>query len=170
MKQGNATPVHRTGIGYDAHPFVAGRPLVLGGVNIPHTRGLGGHSDADVLCHAVADALLGAVAAGDIGRHFPDTDPQYRNASSIALLGKVGEMVRKMGARVVNVDSVLVIEEPRVSPHFDEMRDRIAMALLLERGAVSVKATRNEGMGFTGRAEGVAAFAVATLVIAEPSE
>jgi len=170
LRPNHAIEGYRTGIGYDAHPFVDGRPLVLGGVSIPHTRGLGGHSDADVLCHAVADALLGAVAAGDIGLHFPDTDPQYRSVSSIVLLGRVRDLVRKAGARVVNVDSVLVIEEPRVSPHFDEMRDRIAGALGLMREAVSVKATRNEGMGFTGRAEGVAAFAVATLVTAEPVE
>ena len=168
MKPNHATSEHRTGIGYDAHPFVDGRPLVLGGVSIPHSRGLGGHSDADVLCHAIADALLGAAAAGDIGQHFPDTDPQYRGVSSIVLLGKVGDLVRNAGAHIVNVDSVLVIEEPRVSPHFDGMRARIAEALGLERGAVSVKATRNEGMGFTGRVEGAAAFAVATVAAAEP--
>ena len=170
MKPNRAISVHRTGIGYDAHPFVDGRPLVLGGVSIPHTRGLAGHSDADVLCHAIADALLGAVAAGDIGRHFPDTDPRYKGVSSVVLLGRVGDLVRKSGARIVNVDSVLVIEEPRVSPHFEEMRDRMAEVLRVERGAVSVKATRNEGMGFTGRAEGVAAFAVATVAITEPIE
>ncbi len=157
----------RTGIGYDAHPFVHGRPLVLGGVTIPHDRGLGGHSDADALCHAIADALLGAVAAGDIGLHFPDTDPQYMDISSIVLLRKVRDIVLKAGVRIVNVDSVLVMEEPRVSPHFDEMRDRMAEALGLERGAISVKATRNEGMGFAGRDEGVAAFAVATVVMAK---
>ena len=169
MKPDRAIPGCRTGIGYDAHPFVENRALVLGGVSIPHTRGLGGHSDADVLCHAIADALLGAVAAGDIGLRFPDTDPQYKDVSSIALLGKVRDLVHEAGARIVNVDSVLVIEEPRVSPHFEEMRDRIAEALLLDRDAVSVKATRNEGMGFTGRAEGAAAFAIATLVTAEPA-
>ena len=170
MKPHPATEGYRTGIGYDAHPFVRGRPLVLGGVSIPHNRGLGGHSDADVLCHAIADALLGAVAAGDIGLHFPDTDPQYRGVSSTILLGKVRDLVRNAGARIVNVDSVLVIEEPRVSPHFDGMRDRIAQALGLARGAVSVKATRNEGMGFAGTGEGVAAFAVATVATGEPAK
>lgn len=166
MKPDHGPVGYRTGIGYDAHPFVEGRPLVLGGVSIPYTRGLKGHSDADVLCHAVADALLGAMAAGDIGQLFPDTDPQYKDVSSIALLGKVRDLVQGKGARIVNVDSVLIIEEPRVSPYFDEIKRRIAEALLLEPGAVSVKATRNEGMGFTGRAEGAAAFAVATVATA----
>ncbi|MBN1504984.1 MAG: 2-C-methyl-D-erythritol 2,4-cyclodiphosphate synthase [Candidatus Eisenbacteria bacterium] len=170
MKPNHGTQGYRTGIGYDAHPFVEGRPLVLGGVNVPHARGLGGHSDADVLCHAIADALLGAAAAGDIGTHFPDTESRYRGVSSIVLLGGVRDLVAKTGARIVNVDSVLVIEEPRVSPYFEEMRSRIAEALHVEPGAISVKATRNEGMGFIGRAEGAAAFAVATLVMAESDE
>jgi 2-C-methyl-D-erythritol 2,4-cyclodiphosphate synthase len=139
---------------------------VLGGVRIPHSRGLGGHSDADALCHAIADALLGAVGAGDIGRLFPDTDPQYKGASSINLLGIVADFVKTKGARIVNVDSMLVIEEPRVSPHFGEMRESIADALKVEPGSVSVKATRNEGMGFVGRGEGIAAFAVVVVAAA----
>jgi 2-C-methyl-D-erythritol 2,4-cyclodiphosphate synthase len=154
---------YRTGIGYDAHPFVEGRPLVLGGVKIQHSRGLSGHSDADVLCHAIADALLGSLGLGDIGQLFPDSDARYRGISSLLLLEKVGDLVRDKGARIVNVDSVLVIEEPTVSRHFGEMKKKIAGTLHVETGSISIKATRNEGMGFTGRAEGVAALAVALI-------
>jgi len=154
---------YRTGIGYDAHPFVEGRPLVLGGVKIQHSRGLSGHSDADVLCHAIADAMLGALGLGDIGQLFPDSDAQYKGISSLVLLERVGALVRGKGARIINIDSALVIEEPPVSRYFGEMRKRIAGTLQVEIDTISIKATRNEGMGFTGRAEGVAALAVALI-------
>ena len=152
-----------TGIGYDCHRFVAGRRLVLGGVELEHERGLDGHSDADVLTHAIIDAMLGACALGDIGQHFPDTDPRYRGADSIELLGATVELLRDAGFAVVHVDATVVIERPKLAPVRDRMRARLAGALGLELGHVSVKATRGEGMGFVGREEGVAALAVATV-------
>ena len=152
-----------TGIGYDCHRLVAGRPLVLGGVTLAHELGLDGHSDADVLTHAIIDAMLGACALGDIGEHFPDTDPRYRGADSIELLLATVTMLRDAGYAVVHVDATVVIERPKLAPVRDEMRARLAEALGLELPHVSVKATRGEGMGFVGREEGVAALAVATV-------
>jgi 2-C-methyl-D-erythritol 2,4-cyclodiphosphate synthase len=151
------------GIGYDCHRLVAGRPLVLGGVRLEHDRGLDGHSDADVLTHAIIDAMLGACALGDIGAHFPDTDPRYEDADSIELLRATARLVRGAGFEVGHVDATVVLERPRLAPVRDQMRARLAEALGLEPAHVSVKATRGEGMGFVGREEGIAALAVATV-------
>lgn len=151
----------RIGHGYDVHAFAEGRPLILGGVSIQHSKGLAGHSDADVLCHAVSDALLGAVALGDIGKHFPDTDPAYKDTNSLSLLAEVGKLLGKAGWRPGNIDATLVCQAPRLAPHIGEMRANIAKALSLEEGAVSVKATTEEQLGFTGRGEGIAAHCVA---------
>ena len=153
----------RTGIGYDIHPFEQGRPLVLGGVTIPHEAGLAGHSDADVLAHALIDALLGAAALGDIGQHFPPDDPSYRDANSLDLLRRTVELVAKAGYRAVNVDATVIAEAPKLSPHIDAMRAALAGALGLDVGAVSVKATSSERLGPVGRGEGIAALAVALL-------
>ena len=150
----------RVGIGYDVHPFVADRPLVLGGVAVPSARGLAGHSDADALAHAVADALLGALALGDLGAHFPDTDPAYAGASSLGLLARVRDLVRESGWSVGNVDATIVTEEPRIAPHVAAMRAGLAGALGVDVGRVSVKATRHEKLGAFGRGEGLAAMAV----------
>ncbi len=152
-----------SGIGYDCHRFAAGRRLVLGGVEIPHERGLEGHSDADVLTHAVIDALLGAAGLGDIGEHFPDTDPRYRDADSLELLETVLTTVIVGGFEVENVDSTVIMEAPKLGPHRQEIRERLALALNLPVGRVNVKATTGEGMGWVGRGEGVAALAVASL-------
>jgi 2-C-methyl-D-erythritol 2,4-cyclodiphosphate synthase len=156
----------RTGLGYDCHRFAEGRRLILGGVEIPHDRGLDGHSDADVLTHAVIDALLGAAALGDIGEHFPDTDERYRDAESLALLRAAAALLAEHGFEPVNVDATVVIERPMLAPFKQEMRAGLARALGIAIGAVSVKATRGEGMGFVGRQEGIAALAVATVVVA----
>ncbi len=153
----------RTGIAFDSHRFEARRPLVLGGVEIDHERGLAGHSDADVLTHAVIDALLGAAALGDLGQHFPDTDERWRDANSIELLRAVRRLLAEAGYAPVNVDSTVICEEPKLAPHRDAMRARLAMGLELEPAEVSVKFTTNEGMGFVGRGEGIAALAVATV-------
>jgi 2-C-methyl-D-erythritol 2,4-cyclodiphosphate synthase len=150
----------RIGIGYDAHRLVKGRKLVLGGVEIPYEKGLLGHSDADVLVHAINDALLGAAALGDIGVHFPDTDPEYKNIRSILLLKRVGEMLKREGFGVVNIDSVICAERPKLSPYIDKMRENIAQALNISKDKVSIKATTTEGMGFEGRGEGISAQAV----------
>ena len=152
-----------TGIGYDCHRFAAGRRLVLGGIEIPHDRGLVGHSDADVLVHAIVDALLGAAGLGDIGQHFPDTDDRYRDASSLQLLREVVGLLAQRGLQAVHVDATVVIERPQLAPARDEIRSSLAETLGLPIGHVSVKATRGEGMGFVGREEGVAALAVATV-------
>jgi 2-C-methyl-D-erythritol 2,4-cyclodiphosphate synthase len=149
----------RTGIGIDAHRFEPGRKLFLGGVEIESEAGLYGHSDADVLLHAIMDALLGACGAGDIGELFPDTDPSYRDASSLQLLERVLQEVRSRGYSVVNVDAVVICEEPRITPYREMMRERIARALGTLPEAVSVKGTTSEGMGFTGRGEGIMAAA-----------
>jgi 2-C-methyl-D-erythritol 2,4-cyclodiphosphate synthase len=151
------------GLGYDTHALVAGRPLILGGVRIEHDLGLSGHSDADVLTHAVIDAVLGAAGLGDIGEHFPDTDERWRDADSIALLRHVAGLVRDAGLRVVNVDATVVLQAPKVSPHKPAMRARLADALGLDERRVNVKATTGEGLGFVGRQEGAAALAVAAL-------
>ena len=153
----------RTGIGYDVHRFAAGRRLVLGGVEIAHERGLEGHSDADVLLHAIADALLGAAALGDIGRHFPPSDPRFAGADSGDLLREVARLLREAGWAPVNVDATLIAEAPRIGPHAAAMRERIAACLGLPPDAVGVKATTNEGMGFVGRGEGIAALATAAI-------
>jgi 2-C-methyl-D-erythritol 2,4-cyclodiphosphate synthase len=152
-----------TGIGYDCHRLVAGRRLVLGGVELEHELGLDGHSDADVLTHAIIDAMLGACALGDIGQHFPDTDPRYHDADSIELLRATVALLRAAGFAVAHVDATVVIERPKLSPVREQMRGHLAAALELDLGHVSVKATRGEGMGFVGREEGVAALAVATV-------
>ncbi len=155
----------RVGLGFDVHPFVGGRPLILGGVEVPAERGLGGHSDADALTHAVADALLGALALGDLGRHFPDSDPRYRDVSSQVLLGEVVDRVRAAGGRVVNVDATIVAESPRLADWLGGMQERLAGTLGLEPGRVSVKAKRAEALGALGRHEGIAAMAVALVEV-----
>lgn len=153
----------RIGQGYDVHKLVEGRPLVLGGVSVPYEKGLLGHSDADVLVHAVMDALLGAAALGDIGQHFPDTDPAYKGISSIALLEKVGELLEREGYVVENIDSTVIAQRPKLAAYRPQMAANIAAALHLETGQVSVKATTEEGLGFTGTGEGISAQAVALL-------
>jgi 2-C-methyl-D-erythritol 2,4-cyclodiphosphate synthase len=155
--------MNRVGFGFDVHPLVAGRPLVLGGVTVPAEAGLDGHSDADVLCHAVAEALLGALALGDLGRHFPDTDPRWRGISSLLLLGRVIDLVRGRGATLVNVDATVLAQAPRLAAHLPEMAKRLADVLGLPAGRVSVKAKSPEGLGLVGRREGIAAMAVVGL-------
>jgi 2-C-methyl-D-erythritol 2,4-cyclodiphosphate synthase len=152
-----------TGIGYDSHRLAQGRRLILGGVEIPGERGLEGHSDADVLTHAVIDALLGAAGLGDIGEHFPDSDERWRDADSLGLLASVVRMVVAAGLKVVNVDCTVVMERPKLGPHREEIRGRLAQVLGLEEKRVNVKATTGEGIGFVGRGEGVAALAIASL-------
>jgi 2-C-methyl-D-erythritol 2,4-cyclodiphosphate synthase len=152
-----------TGIGYDCHRFASGRRLVLGGVQVEHDRGLEGHSDADVLIHAIIDAMLGAGALGDIGQHFPDTDPQYAGADSLELLRATVTLLAGAGLTVTHVDATVVLERPKLAPVRDAMRERLAGALGLDLRSVSVKATRGEGMGFVGREEGIAALAIATV-------
>jgi 2-C-methyl-D-erythritol 2,4-cyclodiphosphate synthase len=153
----------RVGQGFDVHALVAGRKLVIGGVTIPYHVGLDGHSDADVLLHAICDALLGAAGLGDIGRHFPDTDADYKGADSRRLLAAVGAKLRERGFRVVNVDATIVAQAPRMAPHMETMAANIAEDLGLEAGFVNVKATTTEKLGFTGRGEGIAAMAIAML-------
>jgi 2-C-methyl-D-erythritol 2,4-cyclodiphosphate synthase len=152
--------VTRVGLGFDLHPLVRNRPLVLGGVTIPGEAGLDGHSDADVLAHAVGEALLGALALGDLGRHFPDTDPRWQGASSLVLLGHVAQLVRARGGRPVNVDATVLAQAPRLGPYLGEMAKRLADTLGLDVGSVSVKAKSPEGLGLLGRREGIAAMAV----------
>ncbi|HEY2597440.1 MAG TPA: 2-C-methyl-D-erythritol 2,4-cyclodiphosphate synthase [Candidatus Dormibacteraeota bacterium] len=153
----------RVGIGYDVHPLRPGRDLVIGGVRIDNPLGLDGHSDADVLTHAVIDSLLGAAALGDIGQHFPASAPEYQGASSQDLLAMVVRTVRQAGYRLINVDSTVIAEEPRLQPHIDAIRRQLAKTLEIELGAVSVKATSPEGLGSLGREEGIAAQAVALI-------
>jgi 2-C-methyl-D-erythritol 2,4-cyclodiphosphate synthase len=153
----------RTGIGIDSHRFEEGRPLILGGVDIPHEEGLAGHSDADVLTHAVIDALLGAAGLGDIGQHFPDTDERFRDADSLELLRTVMVFLEQNRFRVLHVDTTVMMERPKIAPYRDSIRTTLAGALGLPLGHVNVKATTGEGMGFVGRGEGVAALATATL-------
>lgn len=153
----------RIGFGYDVHPLVKGRKLILGGVEIPFEKGLKGHSDADALLHAIGDALLGALALGDLGKHFPDTDPKYKGASSVFLLEEIMKMVLGKSYAVENVDSILVIEQPKMAPHIPQMIANIARILQVAEDQVSVKATREEGLGFTGKGEGMAAKAVVLL-------
>ncbi|MDQ3115783.1 MAG: 2-C-methyl-D-erythritol 2,4-cyclodiphosphate synthase [Verrucomicrobiota bacterium] len=153
----------RSGIGYDAHRFGDGRKLVLGGVEIPHPRGLDGHSDADVLTHAIADALLGAIGEQDIGHHFPNTDESIRGISSLEILRRVGEILAAKNYRVANVDATLIAEAPKIGPHLEAMRAKLAGALGIEVTQVGLKATTNEGMGALGRGEGMSAMAVASV-------
>ncbi len=153
----------RIGTGYDVHRLVPGRKLVMGGVEIPYEKGLLGHSDADVLLHAICDALLGAAALGDIGRHFPDSSPKYKDVSSLELLREVGRLLSAGGYRVNNIDSTIVAEKPKMAPHITGMVANIAAALNTRESAVNVKATTTEGLGFAGKGEGIAAYAVCTL-------
>jgi 2-C-methyl-D-erythritol 2,4-cyclodiphosphate synthase len=154
----------RAGIGYDVHPLSGGRPLILGGVQIPFPLGLEGHSDADVLLHAIMDALLGAAAQGDVGTHFPPDDPRYLGISSLLLLQEVAGLLEKIKFTVQNIDSIVVAQKPRLSPYIQAMRRNIAGALNLEENLISVKATTTEKLGFTGEGKGIAAYAIAMLV------
>lgn len=153
----------RVGVGFDVHRLVAGRPLILGGIQIPFEKGLAGHSDADVLTHAICDALLGAVALGDIGVHFPDTDERFKDADSLALLREVVALAAGRGFAPQNIDAVVIAERPKLAPHIAGMRASLADALGVSDESVSVKATTSEGLGYTGRGEGMAAHAVCTL-------
>ena len=153
----------RFGIGYDSHQFGAKRPLILGGVEIEHTSGLKGHSDGDAVCHALIDALLGAAAMGDIGRSFPDTDKKWKNADSIRMLEEVKRRIVASSYTIVNVDATVVVEEPKLAPHIDDMRDNVARALALPESCVSIKAKTNEKMDTVGRGKGLMVYAVASL-------
>lgn len=154
----------RLGFGYDVHRLVEGRPLILGGVPIPHSLGLLGHSDADVLVHAVMDSLLGALARGDIGQHFPDRDPAYEGMNSLHLLSKVMQWVKEEEFLVNNLDSTIVAEKPKLRPYIDGMRNNLALAMEMSSRRVNIKATTSEGLGFCGRQEGMAAYAVVSLI------
>lgn len=153
----------RIGHGYDVHRLVEGRPLILGGLAVPYEKGLDGHSDADVLLHAIMDALLGAAALGDIGQHFPDNDPAYAGVSSLVLLKSVGGLLRHAGYAVVNIDATVLAQKPKLAPYIEEMRRRIAETLGISHDRVSVKATTEEGLGFTGEGKGIAVHAVALI-------
>ncbi len=153
----------KCGIGYDVHRLAPGRKLVLGGIEIPHAVGLDGHSDADVICHAIADALLGAIGESDIGHHFPNTDESIRGMSSLNILERVAALLRERNAEIINVDATLIAEAPKIAPHLSAMRAAIARALNLEPKRVGLKATTNEGLGTIGRGEGMAAMAVASV-------
>ena len=161
--RGHDARMTRVGIGYDVHPFEEGRPLVLGGVTIPHSKGLKGHSDADVLCHAIADAVLGAMGEPDIGHYFPPGDPTIKGISSLKILEKCAEIAAQHGARIGNIDASLIAEAPKVLPHAAAMKTHIAAALGITPGQVGIKATTNEKLGFIGRGEGIAAMAVACI-------
>jgi 2-C-methyl-D-erythritol 2,4-cyclodiphosphate synthase len=156
-------PSYRMGMGYDVHRLVSGRSLVLGGVEIPFPQGLAGHSDADVLSHAIGDALLGAATLGDLGRHFPDSDLRFKDISSLKLLAAICSMVHREGYQIVNVDATLVAEQPKLAPYLGAMQTSLAEVLQVSPGQISVKATTTEGLGFAGRREGLAAYAVALL-------
>jgi 2-C-methyl-D-erythritol 2,4-cyclodiphosphate synthase len=153
----------RSGIGYDVHAFAAKRKLILGGVRIPSLLGLEGHSDADVLLHAISDALLGAAALGDIGKHFPNSSKRFKNISSLLLLREVGTMIRKSGFEIGNIDATVILEQPKLSPYIAGMRKTIAGSLKIKSAQISVKATTNESLGFVGRGQGCAAIAIATI-------
>lgn len=153
----------RIGNGYDVHKMVEGRKLILGGIEIPYEKGLLGHSDADVLIHAIMDAMLGALALGDIGHHFPDTDVKYKGISSIALLEHVTKLIEDKGYQVINVDSIVVMERPKIKSYIDEMRDNLSKVMKIDRDAVSVKATTEEKLGFTGDGSGAKSYAVCLL-------
>ncbi len=153
----------RFGIGYDVHRLIVNRKLFLGGVEIPYIKGLSGHSDADVLCHAIADALLGAAALGDIGKHFPDTDPRFKDISSLILLKQVGSLLRAAKFDIVNVDSTVVIQQPKIAPYIKKMRENIADVLMIQLDQVSVKATTSEQLGYIGMGDGAACYAIASI-------
>ena len=153
----------RVGLGYDLHRLVEGRPLILGGITVPFEKGLEGHSDADALAHAITDALLGAAALGNIGQHFPDTDPRYKDADSIVLLGHAAEMLRAHGYRIVNIDSNIVAQRPKLNPHLDAMRTRLSECLQIDISCISVKAKTNERVGPEGREEAISTQAIALI-------
>ena len=153
----------RVGMGYDVHRLVEGRDMIIGGVKIPYEKGLLGHSDADVLLHAISDALLGAAALGDIGKHFPDTDPAYKGISSLLLLEKVGQLIEEKGFLIENIDATIIAQAPKMRPHIDTMRENIAGALGIAVEQVNVKATTEEGLGFTGSGEGISSQAICML-------
>lgn len=153
----------RVGMGYDVHRLVEGRDMIIGGVKIPYDKGLLGHSDADVLLHAISDALLGAAALGDIGKHFPDSDPAYKGISSMILLEKVGDLLDKKGFLIENIDATIIAQAPKMRPHIDTMRENIAKALKMDVDHVNVKATTEEGLGFTGSGEGISSQAICLL-------
>ena len=153
----------RVGMGYDVHRLVPERDLIIGGVKIPYEKGLLGHSDADVLLHAIMDALLGAAALGDIGKHFPDNDPAYKGADSLMLLGRVGEILSEEGYVIENIDSTIIAQKPKMAPHIEQMRKNVAEALHIEVEQVNIKATTEEGLGFTGTGEGISSQAIASL-------
>lgn len=154
----------RIGMGYDVHKLTEGRRLIIGGVAIPYEKGLLGHSDADVLVHAIMDAVLGAAALADIGTHFPDTDPAYEGASSIELLERVGRLIKEQGYSVGNIDAVIIAQQPKMRPYIDSMRENMAAALGIEKGQINVKATTEEGLGFTGQGAGISAQAICLLL------
>ncbi|GAA6325096.1 2-C-methyl-D-erythritol 2,4-cyclodiphosphate synthase [Fusobacterium ulcerans] len=163
MRDGNSDIMIRIGNGYDVHVLTEGRKLVLGGVEIPHTKGVLGHSDGDVLVHAVMDAMLGALALGDIGKHFPDTDMKYENIDSTILLKRVKELIAERGYKIINLDSIIVLQKPKVKPYIEAMRKRIAEVLEIDVEQVSVKATTEEKLGFTGDESGVKSYCVVLL-------
>ncbi|MBQ8527861.1 MAG: 2-C-methyl-D-erythritol 2,4-cyclodiphosphate synthase [Lachnospiraceae bacterium] len=154
----------RIGMGYDVHRLVEGRKMIIGGVEIPYEKGLLGHSDADVLLHAISDALLGAAALGDIGKHFPDTDPAFKDADSLKLLARVGELLEENNYFIENIDATIIAQQPKMRPHIDKMRENIAGALGIEMSQVNVKATTEEGLGFTGSMEGISSQAICMLI------
>ena len=154
----------RVGIGYDVHRLVEGRDLMIGGVKIPYEKGLLGHSDADVLLHAIMDALLGAAAMGDIGKHFPDTDPKYEGASSIKLLEHVGELLEQENYQIVNIDATIIAQKPKMAPHIPQMIQNVARTLKIDESQVNIKATTEEGLGFTGSGEGISSQAICSLL------
>ena len=156
--------MYRVGMGYDVHKLVTGRKLILGGVEIQHDLGLLGHSDADVLLHAIKDAILGAAALGDIGRHFPDTDEVYKGISSMVLLSKVKDLILKEGYKVNNIDATIAAQQPKIAPYIKAMNENIAQTLKIEASQVNVKATTTEGLGFVGNKEGIAAYAIVSLI------
>ena len=153
----------KVGVGFDAHRLVKGRPLIIGGVKIPYDLGLSGHSDADVLIHAIIDAILGALAMGDIGTHFPDNDPAYKDIDSTILLRKVMELVKKEGYRINNLDNTIVAEMPKLAPHIPGMKERLSEVLNILPGQINIKATTTEGMGFCGRGEGISAISIVSI-------
>lgn len=153
----------RIGLGYDVHKLVEGRPLIIGGVTIPHENGLLGHSDADVLIHAIMDGMLGALALGDIGKHFPDTDEKYKGADSMKLLKCVNDLINEKGYEINNIDSIIIAQNPKMAPHIEQMRKNIAQILNTDVGNISVKATTEEGLGFTGTKQGISAQSVCLL-------
>ena len=155
--------MYRIGNGYDVHRLVEGRKLILGGVNIPHSLGLDGHSDADVLCHALCDSLLGASGAGDLGKHFPDTDDQWKGVSSLVLLEETAKIIAKRGYKITNIDTTIVAQQPKLAPHIQAMTRNIAECLKIHSDQVNIKATTTENLGFTGREEGISAYAVVLL-------